>query len=173
MAGLCVSWSLLMAKRKRPLLTIKSIKSKGYTPAYEARLIRAVRKARKSGKRPSRQAARGHKKQEHIIRKQKEIEKNKVSSSQIEAVRSFLRRFNSPLYKGVPDEADLVDFIRESGYERFVEYRKTWDKYRNEYKAAVKRHELPPSGSLGYSLNAITIEAGVRPRGDMEWLYYH
>ena len=160
-------------KKPSPPLTIKSIKSKGYTPAYEARLIRAVRKARKQGKKPVRQAARGHKKQEHVIRKQKEIEKNKVSSSQIEAVRSFLRRFNSPLYKGVPDESDLVDFIRENGYERFVEYRKTWDKYRTEYLRAQRRKELGPSGSLGYNLESIVVEAGVRPRGDMEWLYYH
>lgn len=163
-----------MAKKKpSPPLTIKSVKAHGYSPAYEARLIRGIRKARKQGRKPTRQLARGHKKQEHIIRKQKEIERNKISSSQIDAVKSFLRRFNSPLYKNVPDEADLVDFVRENGYARFVEYRKTWDKYRQEYLTARRKHELNAQESLGYNLDSIVVEAGVRPRGDMEWLYYH
>ena len=162
-----------MKKPKSPPLTIKSIKAKGYSPSYEQRLIRAVRKARKAGNKPTRQAARGHKKAEHVERKQKELARNKITSSQIEAVKAFLKRFNSPLYKGIPDESDLVDFIRNEGYEKFVQYRQTWDKYRREYLAAKADHSLPPSGSLGYNLESIVAEAGVRPRGDMEWLYYH
>jgi hypothetical protein len=160
-------------KKPSPPLSIKSVKAHGYSPAYEARLIRGIRKARKSGKKPTRQSARGHKKAEHIERKQKELAKNKITGSQIEAVKSFLRRFNNPLYKGVPDEADLVNFIRNEGYPRFVEYRKTWDKYRTEYLGAQRRGELGAKGSLGYNMDEIVAQAGVAPRGDDKWLYYH
>lgn len=160
-------------RRPSPPLTIKSIKSKGYTPAYEARLIRAVRKARKEGRKPTRQSARGHKPKEHVIRKQREIERNKVSSSQIEAVQSFLRRFNEPAYKGIPDEDDLVEYIRSYGYEAFTEYRKRWDKVRQEYLRAQRKKELLPNGVLGYSLPALYGEAGLRTPAELQWMYYH
>lgn len=164
----------MVKRRSSPPLTIKSIKSRGYTPAYEARLIRAVRKARKQGKKPTRQAARGHKVKEHVIRKEREIATRKISSSQIDAVKSFLKRFNAPAYRGVPSEEDLVDYIRQFGYDAFISYRKRWDAVRQEYLKAQRRKELNSRGSLGYSLEQLASEAGLRiPPAEVQWMYYH
>lgn len=169
-----------MKKPKKPPLTIKSIKAKGYSPSYEARLIRAVRKARKAGKKPARQAARGHKKQEHIERAQKEKAKRGFTSSQREAIASFLNRFNSPAYKAVPDYDTLVDFVKTNGYPAFVQYRKVWDAVRKKYLAAEKAGTLIPrrgnGGRLYYILGERDgIESYVTEAGapEAEWLYYH
>lgn len=169
-----------MAKPKKPALTIKSIKARNYSPSYEKRLINAVRKARATGKKPTRQLARGHKKNEHIERAEREKAKTGLTSSQREAVTSFLNRFNSPAYKGVPEYNDLVDFIKANRYPAFVQYRKVWDAVRRKYLAAEKAGTLIPrrgnGGRLYYILGERDgIEPYVKEAGapESEWLYYH
>lgn len=157
-----------MVKKKAPRLTIKSIKSRGYTPAYEARLIRAIRKGKRT-----RQSARGHKKKEHIIRKERERATSGITSTELAGIRSFLKRFNPLGFKDVPTEEDLVEFVRSRSYADFGDYRKTWDAYRRKYVAAQLAGELDHNGSLGYQLDHIVSQARVAPQGGDKWLYYH
>lgn len=161
----------LKRKKPAPSLTIKSVKSKNYTPAYEARLIRNIRKARKSGKKPTRQLARGHKKAEHIERQQKEKAAHGVTSSQIKSIQSFINRFNEHGHKDIPDEETLVDYVRKYGYERFVQYRKVWDAARKKYLSELNDRTW---ASRGWEyLTHLTGMASVHPTGDEKWLYYH
>lgn len=159
-----------MARKRRPSppLTIKAVKSRGYTPAYEKRLINAIRKARKQGKKPTRQLARGHKAQEHVVRREREKERYGVTSSQLQTIRQFILRFNKSGYKDIPDEAMLVDFVRENGYERFTQYRKTWDAARKQYVSELADGTWESRG-LQY-LNHLT---GMAKAPDNQWLYYH
>jgi len=159
-----------MPKKRRPSppLTIKAVKAKGYSPAYEKRLINAIRKARKQGKKPTRQAARGHKKAEHVERREKEKVRFGLTGEQIRAIRQFVFRFNKSGYKDIPDEVMLVDFARENGYERFVQYRKTWDAARKQYVSELQDGTWESRG-LQY-LNHLT---GMAKAPDNQWLYYH
>lgn len=152
--------------KKSPRLTIKSIKAKNYSPAYEARLIRAVR----SGK-TSRQKARGHKKKEHVIRKERERASAGITSTELAGIRSFISRFNANGHKDIPDEETLVDFVRNRGYKDFIEYRKTWDSARRKYVSELSAGTWESRG-MQY-LNHLTGMAGITPQGDNMWLYYH
>lgn len=160
-----------MAKPKKPALTIKSIKARNYSPAYEKRLINAVRKARATGKKPTRQLARGHKKKEHIERKVKEKARFGVTSTELAGIRSFISRFNANGHKDIPDEETLVAFVRKRSYKDFVEYRKVWDAARRKYVQELNSGTWESRG-MQY-LNHLTGMAEVTPQGDNTWLYYH
>lgn len=159
-------------RRSQPRLTIKSIKARGYTPAYEKRLISAVRRARKAGKKPTRQLARGHKPKEHIVRKERELKKHGgITSQQVKAIQSFIARFNANGYKDIPTEEDLVEFVRERGYDAFVGYRKIWDAARRTYVAELADGTWESRGMC--YLYDLTGRSKVHPQGNELWLYYH
>lgn len=167
-----------MSKRRKPVkpTTIKGIRAAGYSKDYEARLIRAVRKARKSGKKFTRQSARGHKKKEHVERKEKELKKYGITSSQRETVKAFLRRFNEPGYKGVPVYDDIIQYIKDNGYSATKEYIRTWDRLRKEYVTGMAAGTLIRKGKhyvIGYGESEVENMAGLRSPADISWLYYH
>ena len=159
-----------MAKRKSPPLTIKAVKAKGYSKAYEERLIRGIRKARRAGKKPTRQSARGHKPKEHVIRKEREKIRNAgLTTDQIrQIIRWYNDKFNPMGYREVPSEADLIDWTRENGYPAFSTYRKTWDQKRRAYQRerADETYESLGMGEL-YRLQ------GIARVDDYRWMYYH
>lgn len=159
-------------KKKRPQkpLSIKAVKARGYTPAYEKRLINAIRKARKSGKKPTRQLARGHKKQEHIQRREREKLMNRgLTRDQIKTIeRWHSDTFNPREYREVPTIDELVEWSQENSYERFKLYRHTWDAARRQYVGELKDGTWESRG-MGY-LYQLTNSARV---DDYRWLYYH
>lgn len=154
-----------MAKRKpRPRLTIKQIKAKNYSPAYEKRLIRGARKGL------SRQRARGKKSKEHVIRKEREkIRLGGLTGEQIKIIiRWHKEKFNPHGYREVPQEEELVDWSRTNGYDRFKVYRATWDAARRVYKREQADGTYESRG-MGY-LYQLT---GLAKAETYEWLYYH
>lgn len=162
MAGL---FGATMSKRKpRKRLTIKAIKARHYSPAYEARLIRAARKGK------TRQSARGHKPKEHIIRKIREkIALGGLTSAEIKIITKWHEtKFNPNGYREVPDLEELIDWSREKGYDGFKLYRKTWDDTRRQYvkEQADGTYE---SRGMGYLYD----RQNVAKADDYRWLYYH
>lgn len=162
-----------MAKRKKrpsPPLTIKAVKSRGYSPAYEKRLIRSIRKARKAGKKPTRQSARGHKPQEHIARREKEKAANRgLTRDQIKTIERWHRdTFNPREYREVPTIDQLVEWSQDNGYEKFKTYRRTWDAARKQYKSELKEGTWESRG-MGYLYQL----QGTARVDDYRWMYYH
>lgn len=163
-----IKWTGLTPKQKaKATKQYKFLVGEGKSEAYARRIARAEAKGR------TRQQARGHKEKEHVARKEREIEEQGISGSQLKSIRSFLSRFNPLGYKNVPTEEDLVEFVQSRDWVSFGQYRTTWDAYRRRWLKAHAAKELDHNGSLGYSLEEITAQAGVMPEGDMPWLYYH
>lgn len=133
---------------------------------FKAEYQKRIAKALAAGK--TKQAGRGHKVKEHIIRKEREREEAGVSSSELRSIRSFLKRFNPIGFKDIPDEETLVEFVQEQGYPAFQKYRGVWDETRRKYVAEKKDGSWESRG-LGY-LNDRTGLAGAP---EPEWLYYH
>lgn len=149
---------------KKQRLEIKAIRAKRYSPAYEKRLIRSVKKGK------TRQQARGHKAKEHVERKAREKQKRGGLTSREESViiRWHGETFNPKGYREVPSEDDLLDWSREKGYDAFKLYRKTWDDKRREYLAQLKEGSWE---SLGMGeIYRLTEQAKA---DDYRWLYYH
>ena len=161
-----------MAGKRRPSkpLTIKAVKAAGYSPSYEKRLIRNIRKARKEGKKPTRQLARGHKKAEHVERKKREIIRlGGLTSEQIKTIIKWYRdKFNPQGYREVPTEEQLLDWAREKGYTDFKVYRATWDAARKLYKREQAEGTYSSRG-LGYLYQL----QGLAKVDDYRWMYYH
>mgnify|MGYP001549487191 CR=1 FL=1 len=171
-----------MKKPKKPPLTIKSIKARNYTPAYEARLIRAVRKARATGKKPTRQAARGHKPKEHVIRKVKEkLRFGGLTADQIKKISAWYEHlFNMRSYHGVPTEDEVIEYAQKEGYKQWTVYRDVWNKVRVRYLAAKEAGTLVAvHGKGGKTYYILGEESGIEPYmrragvDDDQWLYYH
>lgn len=146
---------------------IRDIRSRGLSPSYEARLIRGV----KQGK--SRQQARGHKPGEARQRAEYQREQNEgLSNSEDASIRNWYnKRFNPVGFKEIPSEEDVIEFAREKGIADFRQYQKTWNAARSTYVHELKSGAYASRGK-GY-LDMLTEMARVRPRGDIEWLYYH
>lgn len=154
-----------MAKRKpRKRLTIREIKAKHYSPAYEARLIRGARKGK------TRQQARGKKAKEHVIRKEREKERlGGLTGEQIKIIsRWHSEQFNPHGYREVPDLDELIEWSREKGYPDFKVYRATWDAARRVYlrEQADGTYE---SRGMGYLYELTRLGKAET----YEWLYYH
>lgn len=159
-------------KKRKPQapLTIKAVKAKGYSKSYENRIINAIRKARKAGKKPTRQAARGHKPQEHIVRKERERETlGGLTAREIDVItRWHSSTFNPKDYREVPTEEELIEWAQEVGYARFVQYRKVWDAARRTYVGEIKGGTWESRG-MGYLYQ---LQGSARV-DDHRWMYYH
>jgi hypothetical protein len=146
------------------------LRKAGRSEAYSKRVARAEAKGK------SRQQARGHKPKEHIERRAKEVERYGITTDQIRRIRAWYHVFNDREYKGVPSESETIEYAQDNGYKAWTVWRDTWNDVRAKYLAAMKRGELI-DGNLtaeGYSyLVSLTTQAGVRPSGDEQWLYYH
>lgn len=154
-----------MSKRKpRKRLTIKEIKAKGYSKAYEARLIRGARKGK------TRQQARGKPKAEHKVRKEREkIRLGGLTGEQIKIIIRWVKeKFNPQGYREVPTEEQLVEWARANGYQEFKVYRATWEAARKVYKREQADGTYESRG-LGYLYQL----QGLTKLDNYEWLYYH
>lgn len=151
-------------KKKTSRLTIKEIKAKHYSPAYEARLIRGARKGK------TRQQARGKPRKEHIVRKARElIAHGGLTSDQIKIIsRWHKEKFNPNGYREVPDLEELIDWSREKGYDGFKLYRKTWDDTRRQYMKEQADGTYESRG-MGYLYD----RQSVAKADDYRWLHYH
>ncbi len=144
----------------------RSAKPRDFKAEYARRIANALKKGK------TRQAARGHKPQEHIERREREKEQNEgLTNDQIRSIRRFYQRFNPNAKKPEPDVEEVIDFAREQGYPRFVEYRKTWDAARRVYLRELSTGKYSSRGE-GY-LTMLADMAGVMSHGDIQWLYYH
>ena len=162
-----------MAKgRKKPSKKTPAPKKRKAKPSaprqrdFKAEYQRRIAKALAAGK--TRQAARGHKVKEHIIRREREVAEAGVSASQLRSIRSFLARFNPIGFKDIPDEETLVEFVQQNGYAAFQQYRKIWDAARRQY-VREKTDGSYESRGLQY-LHHLT---GMALSPDEKWLYYH
>jgi hypothetical protein len=129
-----------------------------YKAEYDRRIARAIAQGK------TRQAARGHKPQEHILRREREIEEFRLTSAQIKSIRQWGRRYNNI----ERDIDDVIDFARTNGYKAFTQYRETWNAARRLYKKQMKNGTYMSKG-IPY-LQMLTEQAGVE---EMPWLYYH
>ena len=137
---------------------------------FKTEYARRIASATARGK--TRQQARGHVAQEHVVRKQREIEENEgLTRDQVFRIRAWYEKNTNGL-KIVRDVEKVIDFAREEGYAQFKEYRKTWDAARRTYLREQSKGTYISRG-LGY-LEMLTDMAGVRGQDDdIKWLYYH
>ena len=160
-----------MGTSKKPTRTqakkIREVKARGFSAAYEKRLIRGILKGR------SRQEARGHQPGEARQRAQYQREQNEgLSNAEDASIRNWYnKRFNPYGFKDIPTEDDVIDFARDQGIADFRSYQKTWNAARAVYVKEQKAGTYASRG-LGY-LDYLVDQARVRPAGDREWLYYH
>lgn len=166
-----------MAAKSRKRLTIKEIKAKHYSPAYEKRLIRAARKGK------TRQAARGHKPKEHIERKEREILARGITRDQERTIRNFYAKKLDPethpfkwvsngdvsaAIKEAPSVSEILEFAIVEGYGAFKNYQNVWYAANRTYKREQADGSYQSRG-FGYLLTL----NGMAKAPDQLWLYYH
>lgn len=159
-----------MARKPRKRLTIREIKAKGYSPSYEKRLIRAARKGK------TRQQARGHKRKEHIARKISEkLRLGGLTADNIKRMSLwYSEKFNPNGYREVPSIDELIEWVRENGYDRFKLYRVTWDQERRLFLKAQKAGELFQGTYLTEAgLGELLRLQRLARVNNEKWLYYH
>lgn len=139
-------------------------KPRDYKAEYAKRIERAMAKGL------SRQRARGHQVQEHIIRKERreEFEETGLYSHQIKTIFQWATKRQFQIHDADQDPLDVVEWAKSVGYEAFKEYRKVWDAARRTYLREVK-NKVYASRGLGY-LQMLADNAGV---DELSWLYYH
>lgn len=133
-----------------------------YKAEYERRIARAIEKGK------TRQQARGHRPQEHIIRREREIEAFGLSTSNMRSITTWINRRNAEIHDASLDPEDVIDQAREHGYEWFTSYRDRWNALRRNYKRE-QRNGTWASRGLAF-LEGIAAEVAV---DDISWLYYH
>jgi hypothetical protein len=139
--------------------------ARDYKKEYERRIKNAAKKG------VSKQKARGHKKGEHKVRKEREIEERGISSQQEKTLVGWYERTYNP--KGYPDAAradldEVLEYARSSGYEAFKQWRDTWDAVRRTYIQEQLDGSYASRGEV--YLQWMSAESGV---SDVSWLYYH
>ena len=145
---------------------IAAIRGKNYKSSYEKRLIRGALKGK------TRQQSRGHTTKEHIVRSNREqVVLGGLTSSQINSIKSFHSRFDLNGSKANPSLETLIDYAREQGYPKFVEYRKIWDAARKQYLRELNNGSYSSRGTE--YLDMLAQQARLKSPGTVEWLYYH
>lgn len=152
-------------RKKRGRRLTREIKAKGYSPAYEKRLLRAV----ESGKATTLQQARGHKPGEARIRREREIAEQGLSSAQIRSIKTFYQRWNTG-GKGETVSLDrMIEYGQQGGYERFGRYRKAWSEMRRDYvRSEADGTHIPRPGLDDYMDEFYDLEVP-----EPEFLFYH
>lgn len=143
---------------------IKQIEAKGYSPSYQARLLRAV----KSGKATTLQQARGHAPGEARKRAEREREAQGLSSGEIRLIRAFHARYDPRDDKGGPSADEMIEWAQSNGYAKFAAYRKGWSDRRRSYTRAIDLGDYDADDLADLDLEADFFEVP-----DVTWLYYH
>ncbi len=139
-----------------------------WSDAYRRRIERAEAKGK------SRQAARGHKVKEHVLRKEHELreqaETGKPTSAQRSIIRRWARKQASKDATADPSEmADaVVSWANEAGWEKFEKLRDTQKSLAKEYRQSGQ----PYGQSHGMEFMDSLAE-DIDEEVPSSWLYYH
>ena len=130
---------------------------------FKAEYARRIANASAKGK--TRQQARGHVAREHVFRKEREIEREGISSQQLQAVRHwYSTQFNPMDIKFQPEDEELIEWVKQNGYEEFQNYRRVWNAERRRYRK---------EGETGEGWSHL-VALGIAARApDERWMYYH
>lgn len=138
----------------------------GRTRDYKAEYARRIARAMEKGK--TRQQARGHVPQEHVRRKEREIERLGLTRAQLQRVEHWATRRLFEVRDSLATPAEVVEWVQANGFPAFTQYRVTWEKARRRY---LRENQNGTYASRGMAyLNELTSTAGV---DDISWLYYH
>lgn len=153
---------------------IREIKSHGYSPSYEKRLIRAVER----GGAGSLQQARGHKPGEARQRAERERKtQGGLTNREIQAIQNFHKRYDPRGQKPVTANA-MVEFTQRAGYKVFQQYRAKWEALRKQYVRQLRDGTYSPMGTdylsaagddIDYDQDFEDIDAHIPD----EWFFYH
>ena len=133
---------------------------------FKAEYARRIANALKKGK--TRQQARGHRPQEHIARREREIAEEGITKAQTRIVFNWAANRLYQIKDHEIEATDVVTWAQEVGYDAFKQYRHTWEAARRQYKREVRNGSYASRG-LGY-LQMLADNAGV---DELSWLYYH
>jgi Ca2+-binding EF-hand superfamily protein len=128
------------------------------SPAYRKRIEAALAKGK------SRQAARGHKVKEHVIRKQKSIEATGLTPSQRDAIRKFsVTQAKRGGTDTITTFEDLMRFTNRD-YSRF-----------SEIKTLQRKFQKSGKGTIGRARFDSEIEKILRTKDKSNeyWFYYN
>lgn len=157
------------------------------TRDFKAEYQRRIERALAAGK--TRQAARGHKPQEHKLRAERERAKGGLTSAQVRIIRAFHARFDAMGQKRTPTASDMIAYARQHGYGAFIAYREHWNDLRRNYLRELKISKAAGRRYLSTPLAAFAAQEGLpikktssgyyedfyesEDTRDISWLYYH
>lgn len=152
------------AKRKaRAIIKEREAKrGKPLSQSYKKRIERGLLQGK------SLQQSRGHKPQEHVERKLKEIARFGLTKPQLRSIREFHARRQGQIHDHDFDLDELIDITVTNGFDWFLNYRSIWNAARATYITELRRGSYISRG-LGY-LTELT-ESSKAP--EVSWLYYH
>lgn len=136
---------------------------------FKKEYARRIRNATAKGK--TLQQARGHVKREHVLRREREIEERGLSSAQAKTIANWYEdKYNPKVWdtNSRADPDDVVEFVRDNGYDAFKRWRATWDKARRLYLKELANGSYASRGAE--YLMSLVAQAGV---DNEKWLYYH
>ena len=130
-----------------------------WSEAYRKRIERAEARG------VSRQQARGHKAHEHIQRKQTDIARGLLTTSERQTVRKFAREQSKRIGEDVTQA--MLNWATLNGYEQFK-------RLRSEQRAIMRQYKSERNSGIYESrglpmLETLADERGVQPT----WYYYH
>ena len=164
MAAKIRDYKIEYAKRKARAI-IKAHEEKRGKP-LSANYKRRVERGLLKGK--TLQQARGHKPQEHIERKQHEIEKFGLTKPQLRAVKEWSERRQGIVKDHDFEVQEVIDITIANGFDWFLNYRKIWNAARHTYIVENRRGKYASRG-MSY-LQSLTDDANAP---ELSWLYYH
>ncbi len=133
---------------------------------FKAEYARRIARALEKGK--TRQQARGHRPQEHVYRREREVEQEGLTKAQQRVVFDWAAKRLYATKDHELEPFDVVEWAKNVGYDQFKQYRHVWDAARRQYLREVRNGSYASRG-MGY-LSMLTEKAGV---DDLSWLYYH
>ena len=141
---------------------------KPLSPSYARRIERALAKGK------TLQQARGHRAQEHILRREREkIQFGGLTGDQIRQIRRWYgSTFNPTNQRRQPSAEQLIDFARANSYAGFSAFRQRWTKLRNDYTRQQSRGTYASRGEQFLEDMGEDMEDDFHVP-DIEWLYYH
>lgn len=152
------------AKRKaRAVIKEREAKrGKPLSESYRKRIERGLLKGK------TLQQSRGHKAQEHVERKEREIEQFGLTRSQLRAVKDWSERRQNLIKDHDFEVQEVIDITIVNGFDWFLNYRKIWNAARHTYIVENRRGTYASRG-MTY-LEELTRQSEAP---ELSWLYYH